>query len=202
MKKHVIMNNSGFSLVELIVTLLITSFVVLAASMFISAGTRAYTTNNDEVSLQMESQIALNLIENYVLESTSCEFLPDYNYGTGSCDVLKIGTPDNLRLVIFDAERSRLLFVSIPAISGVDYSNIIGTLKNETGMQTAIKSAIEASAAGKPALLANYINSIDFYPSKILDSDDELVRIDITLKKNNRTYSSSTSVSMRNGVHR
>ena len=51
-------SDGGFSLIELIVTLLISSVVTLAVVGFLSTGLKHYQNVNSETLLQMESQAA------------------------------------------------------------------------------------------------------------------------------------------------
>ena len=64
-------SDSGFTLIELVVGITVMLFVMLSLVVFVSVGMRGYSTSNAEVSLQMESQIALNQIEDMVMEGAS-----------------------------------------------------------------------------------------------------------------------------------
>ena len=198
-ESNLLKNNRGFTLVELLVSLLVSSMVILSASLFLSATIRTYNYSNTEVSLQMESQIALNLLENLVIESTECEYDDAYVYQADSdnsyvCTLFEIYSTDEsgnsiLYLIIHDAEDSMLLLKKLDLTGGVSADDIKNT----------VKEAIEAE---KPALLANYVTKLKVSPAS-LDTDTEgLVRIDIELEYNDKTYTSSTSISLRNGVHR
>ncbi|MEG1633683.1 MAG: type II secretion system protein [Oscillospiraceae bacterium] len=61
-------DNRGFSLVELIVSLAILSIIIVAVGGFLSAGSGAYRSVSANVSLQIESQLAMNQIKDYAVD--------------------------------------------------------------------------------------------------------------------------------------
>ena len=61
-------NNSGFSLVELIVSVAILGIIVAAVGAFAVSGSRAYASVYSGVSLQVESQMALNQVREYAVD--------------------------------------------------------------------------------------------------------------------------------------
>ena len=64
-------DNRGFTLVELIVSTAILSIVALAASTFMIAGTRTYSSLNYTVRLQYEAQIAMAQLQEYTVDCSS-----------------------------------------------------------------------------------------------------------------------------------
>lgn len=71
--------NSGFTLIELIVSILVSSVVILSAVLFLSVCLTNYRDTAAETELMMESQIAVNLIREVVMEATE-------PVETGECD--------------------------------------------------------------------------------------------------------------------
>ena len=63
-------NNRGFTLTELIVSTAILGIVALAASAFMIAGTRTYSSVNYTVRLQYEAQIAMAQLQEYTVDCT------------------------------------------------------------------------------------------------------------------------------------
>lgn len=62
MKENKKINNKGFSIMELIVCLAISGFVILAAYSLVMVGTKSYDTNSKTTSLQQEVSYTNNLI--------------------------------------------------------------------------------------------------------------------------------------------
>ena len=63
-------NNRGVTLVELIVSTAILTIVALAASAFMIAGTRTYSSVSYSVRLQYEAQIAMAQLQEYTVDCT------------------------------------------------------------------------------------------------------------------------------------
>ncbi|MEG0941732.1 MAG: type II secretion system protein [Oscillospiraceae bacterium] len=64
-------NSKGFTLVELMVSLLIFGIVVAAAAGFMVAGSKSFGSVNDALNLQMQSQLAANHITEYIIDSNA-----------------------------------------------------------------------------------------------------------------------------------
>ena len=74
MKKHLKKDNRGFTLVELIVTLLIMSIVMVAAAGFLATAINSYRVSNIEIKLQNEAQIAMNQLNDILIETQEYDF--------------------------------------------------------------------------------------------------------------------------------
>ena len=69
-KEDRLKQNSGFTLIELIVSILVSSVVILSAVLFLSVCLTNYRDTAAETELMMESQIAVNMIREVVMEAT------------------------------------------------------------------------------------------------------------------------------------
>lgn len=68
-KENFLKQNSGFTLIELIVSILVSSVVILSAILFLSVCLNNYRDAAAETELMMESQIAVNMIREVVMEA-------------------------------------------------------------------------------------------------------------------------------------
>lgn len=68
-KRCLIKQNSGFTLIELIVSMLVSSVVILSAVLFLSVCLNTYRDTAQETDVMMESQIAVNVIREVLMEA-------------------------------------------------------------------------------------------------------------------------------------
>ena len=61
--------NSGYSVIELIITVAILGMVGIGIGLLMLMGTRLYTRQNADVNLQAESQIVKNQLTDYLLNA-------------------------------------------------------------------------------------------------------------------------------------
>ena len=66
-----VQSNSGFTLIELIVSVLVSSILILSAVLFFSVALNQYRNTAEETNLMMESQIAVNMLKEVVMEATA-----------------------------------------------------------------------------------------------------------------------------------
>lgn len=74
-------SNKGFSLMELIVSILVSSVVILSAVAFFSFSLSRYRKTAEETELMMESQIAVNSIREVVMEAKEPVEVGNYTSG-------------------------------------------------------------------------------------------------------------------------
>lgn len=66
--------NSGFTLIELIVSILVSSVVILSAVLFLSVCLTNYRDTAAETELMMESQIAVFLSQKFKRNTKNADF--------------------------------------------------------------------------------------------------------------------------------
>lgn len=74
MRKKLKKDQRGFTLVELIVTILIMSIVMVAAAGFIITAVNSYRVANIELELQSEAQVAMNQFNDILIEAKYYKF--------------------------------------------------------------------------------------------------------------------------------
>jgi prepilin-type N-terminal cleavage/methylation domain-containing protein len=67
-------DNRGFSLIELIITIAISVFVLGILASFLWQSSNYYRRSNEEVTLQMEAQTILNQLKDLIVEADCVEF--------------------------------------------------------------------------------------------------------------------------------
>ena len=80
-RKQWIQSNNGFTLIELIVSVLVSSVIILSAILFFSLALNQYRSTAEETDLMMESQIAVNMVKEVVMEAKETVRSQSFNYG-------------------------------------------------------------------------------------------------------------------------
>lgn len=84
-------DNRGFTLIELMISMVIFAILVTSVFGFMLASSRSYNKINDRLNLDTESQITLNLLSSYVM---NCDSYIYFNTGTSTLYVLSKGSSD------------------------------------------------------------------------------------------------------------
>lgn len=178
-QKH--LSDKGFSLVELIITMLISSIVTAAVAGFLTMGLRMYQNTDAETVLQTESQIAELFLTELLQESDNYEVIDSTSFSEVSYAVKVI----------------RGAKVSVVIINGNQlwYGDDI----TSTSDQERIQDVLDLGKSG--AFLASNIQSLALDPithSEAISSENGLVKIDYTFQVGSRQYIESAFVSLRN----
>ncbi|MBQ3784088.1 MAG: prepilin-type N-terminal cleavage/methylation domain-containing protein [Lachnospiraceae bacterium] len=67
--------NAGFTLVEMLIAMLISSLIILGVSQFMVTSSNVYKGVNHQVDVQMESQDCVNAISNRLMEANNVKFI-------------------------------------------------------------------------------------------------------------------------------
>lgn len=103
-------NNKGITLVELMITIAISSLVFGVISMFILNSIKSYTRSNEEVVLQMEGQTILNQLTDLIMEAHNVKW-----DGTEKLAIYQGKTTYKIRFVYGE---KRLYFRKAPTSTG------------------------------------------------------------------------------------
>lgn len=107
--------NGGYTLVELLVTLVIICVLVGAITTFIMAGVKVYGQSDQEVEIQQEAQITMNILNDRLISATHISY---YEYTEKSAGTIKIidyktmnDTDTNVREFIMWVEKRKMIYV-------------------------------------------------------------------------------------------
>ena len=107
MDKRKKQNNMGFTLIELIVSLAISAFVILAAYSFVLVGTKNYNSTHKTTSLQQEIAFTNNLLGENIRAATVADTSITYSNYNGTKKDVEIHTGSK---VIYYDESAGSLF--------------------------------------------------------------------------------------------
>ena len=91
--KHIITDNSGYSLVELIVSMLVMSIIMVMVVMLISTSRRTYNTVNTEAVIQSEAEAVRSFINEIAIEAQ--QYGQESTIGTEGDSCIWFLSPDN-----------------------------------------------------------------------------------------------------------
>lgn len=184
-RQHKRPTNDGFSLIELIVTVLISACVVLTATGFLVFGLQRYQAMDEETSLQRESQLTELFLEELFLESEHFEEIGAEHIPLGS---------DIWKAVAVTVGGTEYLVVH----SGTElwYTEATGITREEQ-----ILYAMTVPKSEK--FLAKYVAAFDLIPGSVSDSSmaegDGWFKIGMVFMTGERQYNSNTVIAFRNG---
>ncbi|MCH5272976.1 MAG: prepilin-type N-terminal cleavage/methylation domain-containing protein [Lachnospiraceae bacterium] len=174
-------SDGGFSLIELIVTILISSVVIASALGFLTTGLKHYRNVNSETMLQMESQTAELFITELFQEATDFKML-DSTIDTEisyAVEVQREGKAYVLALI-----GDELWFSEVTA-AGAD-----GDKLNEL-----------KTNGRKKAFLAEYVTDFQIGSesfAKAVSENHGLVVVDLIFKIDDKEYYKNSLISLRN----
>lgn len=81
-------NNKGFTLIELIVCMLIFGIIVAAVFGFMISGSKSYSSLNGRADIQMDSQLTLNFLSNYLMNCDEAIYINEINSKTDTICII------------------------------------------------------------------------------------------------------------------
>lgn len=173
--------NRGYSLIELVVTILISSVIMVAVVGFLSSGLRHYRNVNSETMLQMESQVAELFLTELFQESRDFHEIDASAYPVGVGYAAAITKDTDCILLLKDGE---LLF-----------SETTGTTDSEKITEVLTKSRSET-------FLAGYVKSIDIFGDNMtfaeVAGNHGLMSLNVEFQVDQKSYESNMLISLRN----
>lgn len=166
-KKH---NNKGFTLIEVLVALAVSSVVITIVIAFISQGSRFYKTQSNTINLQNELQETSNVITDTLQEATYLSIISDsknLEVYTGSYDIKegkKLFTSDkgSSRYILRDGtgiyvfDKADLNYVTEKDKPGYRYSDNIEAITISVSDKCKTKVG-ESEVITQPVMLDVYI---------------------------------------------
>jgi len=182
--KKLHLSEEGFSMIELIVTMLISSVVTAAVAGFLSAGMQYYWNAKAETKLQTESQIATLFITELLQESTAYEEISSTDFPSSE--------------VQYAIEVTRGDVVSVVAWVGNQlwYADVDAALSDYEKLEYLLTQGM-----GK-AFLADAITLFNVSPSRREDAMGLLyngcAKVTFELKVKDKSYNELAIISLRN----
>lgn len=177
-------SNGGYSLVELIVTVLISGVVMLAVMGFLTSGLNHFRNVNSESLLQMESQMTELFVTELIQESTDFRTVADTDLPSGVSAALEVERGTEYYILVLVGNELRF---GTPA----------------TGSTVSEKIADVAAQSRNQTFLAQYVTdfSLDddldtFDKAKVFDYAGTFVTIEYQVDQ--KSYTSASLIKIQN----
>jgi len=201
------MDNKGFTLIEMLISVLITGLMMLGVSAFMSSSRMSYSKVNTSVSLQEEAGTTVKFLNEIVIESKEWGFLQDINYTSGTqtslIDVIWFRALDNESALASNRDECVYFIIWEKATKCIRYKKVsIGTGTGEfdktaylANPKTYVVGLISDSFFDDYSLVSRYAESV----SVTRDANNlKRYSISITFKFNGEEYVANVNSVSRN----
>ena len=191
-------NRLGFSLVELITAFAVLGIATLAIGGFFVSSSRSYAGTSSETSIQYEAQMALNQIENKLIDATlgvNYALYDGANYTFVEKDVANESSLTAKYLYIFDSDGTNfdlLLIKWDKAAKELLYKEI------SLGTSFAEVKDIPVEATGTWDLMAEGVTTFSVDLSKYIET--KTVDVTLGLEKRDKDFTTTGTITLRNNV--
>lgn len=181
--KKLHLSNEGYSLIELIVTMLVSSIVIAAVAGFLSMGLNYYRRTNAETALQTESQVAELFLTELLQECQSYTVLETGDYPAGVSYAVEVSR-DGVAYIV--AKKGEVL-----VYGAVDPTKTTPTER----IQSVSGESLE------DVFLARYVQTFTLDPterSSAVENQNGLVKMELKFSVDDKVYVSRSTVTLRN----
>ena len=170
-------DDRGFTLVELIVSIALLGVIALAAAGFLVTGTRTYASVNYSVRLQYEGQLAMSQIQNYVID---CSY--GIAWGTKSAN---------------DTAGNKGLYIVNNSAAAGSYDVYVFKLDGDKLMLASGTKADFPTGENKFKVVAD--NVTNFTVTAVpTDGKVKSINITLTMSMGKKTYEATQTIALRN----
>ena len=201
------LDNKGLSLVELVIAISMATIVIGAATMFLYSAQRSYRNAEYSIDLQMEAQLLMEQMSNWVMESNYI----DYGGASGSNYLVlySLPRPDvdpaTLDAIPLCGERKIIYLYGTKLYIKIDTETTPGTFLKEIQDDTLDPMTFLGVAPSEENCIGEYTQlfTVSLPPSVKPESINSVI-IELGLKEGTSAMSQSYSVtnrfSLRNGM--
>lgn len=186
--KKLHLSNEGFSLMELVVTMLVSAVVTAAVAGFLSIGMRYYQTADDEARLQTESQVAELFLTELLQEADEFNVIapgacpPDVSCAFTTTRRVDPTDPTKDVFAVVVLRGTQLLYGEVADGSdAAKVSELMGKSISET-------------------FLANHVVYMNVSPTNRTDAmtNNGLVMLTVDFQVHGRAYQGNSTIALRN----
>ena len=194
--------NSGFSLVELIIAIAILVIVTGAVCSFIVITSRNYANGNNDINVQQEAQLALNQMSDVIIDATRSINYVGYDESNQPVKAMKDSeftfTPEKKALLVYNVE--------VPGTGGAAselHNYMFYWQKSDENLYFSVADAsgkfpMPGESSDDCVLLAE--NVTDFQVDLSQVEEKRVVKLKLSFKTGNRKFEMVNNITVRNKV--
>ncbi len=185
-KQKLHLSDDGFSLMELIVTILVSAVVTTAAAGFLGAGMQYYNNATHETTLQRESQVAELFVTELLQESGEYREIPSSAFPAGEGIAYAVRVKRGSQVSVIALKGKQLWYADVTADDTTTDAQILSQL-------------VTKGKAG--AFLADNVETFFVSPAsweEAFISTNGIVTVDMVFKVQDKQYTDKSIVSLRN----
>ncbi|MGN1083460.1 MAG: type II secretion system protein [Lachnospiraceae bacterium] len=180
-------SDGGYSLIELIVTVLISSVVMMAVVGFLTAGLNHYRTVNSETMLQMESQMTELFLTELFQESTDFTVVDSAKFPAGKDVKAAVEVWKGTEVFMVAQIGNELRF---GAVAGGTLEERLGSLADKARSETFLAQYVSTFS----------IDNASSFSEAISKPTYQGIMVKIKFQLDKKSYDSSSLITLRNTV--
>lgn len=183
-------SDAGYSLIELIVTVLISSVILMAVMGFLISGLNHFRTVNSEAVLQMESQVTEIFLTELFQESTGYEVISGSDYPTHD----NVGNAVDVKQAVRVARDGKVYMLVL-----VGDELRFGETSAASEAKDQIKTVVSKNRS--ETFLAQYVQGLTVFPGSFSDAEtgtNGWLMVSTNFKVDKKDYLSNSSITLRN----
>ena len=206
------LNEKGLTLVELIIAITMSTIVVAAATVFLYNAERSYRISQYSIDLQMEAQLLMEQMSNWILESNHIEIMPSgevlilyqipqeetkYVYSSTLAEP-SVATVSGQRIIIYP--KNGKLYINVETESR---TTLINELKAMSSAPPSFTCLMDSTIPDPADCIGEHVKT---FKAELSSDGDNSVKIELGMiegiSKQAQSYSVSNKFSLRNAVYR
>ncbi|MDD6810950.1 MAG: prepilin-type N-terminal cleavage/methylation domain-containing protein [Lachnospiraceae bacterium] len=206
-RKQFAFNQSGFTLVELLICIAILSVVAASVCSFIIVGSKSYASANTEISLQQEAQMAMNQMSDVIIDTTRSVNYIGYPEGSTSGELAEKDADFSFQavdktLTLYNGEENGKDGSGNPIIvagSGNQKNyQFYWSKADEELYYSEIDVTQDSFSGAERVLLAEHVSGFSADLSQV--EEKRIVQLTLTFAYNGKEYTTTNNITIRNKV--
>ncbi len=167
-------NNKGFTMVELLVSIAILSFVITSLTVLMTTSSRTYANMFRTTNMQYESQIVMSQLQERIVD---CNGGLAFDDAQDILYVVNINSDKTKTLHAFRLEQNKMLYGTASDTQITDF------VKDQNNIDSP---------------MSQYLETFDVFSNEAVSGNISSITVDITFSYEDRVYDAYQAIALRN----